>query len=333
MLASPLFWQTRKDCKTSRIPIAPGKPASMIQERGTSAKRTRADLRKSLMSSSSQEPSAPKKLAALCSQFMSSVFKNADPLNLGRSLLECNKDHLLSQARSEIVKQGHHVDSLKNCISELQQQTHAQRLELQNAQHGFVESRWEEVRLQEELSMKEKVLRDTQIRSMHEMGDMKRAQCNNWEKIMRQYNGSLHNCRRCKNRWILWMIQGDFKKWNRIMVGKCLTFPVNLQWFQAAKRLPLDTCKQSDDGKTFLVIIFYIDSSRNHPQGIHSCAPQRERRSVPQAAGSETLFPRDDNSIQKSSLYLSDFPSEAMLWIKGVEMVDSIEEFAINCWQ
>ena len=107
---------------------------------------------------------------------MTSVFKNADPSNWGRSLLECNKDHLLSQARSEIVKQEHHVDSLNNCISELQEQTHAQRLELQDAQHGFVESRWEQVRLQEEYRWRKKVLRDTQIRSMHEMGDMKRAQ-------------------------------------------------------------------------------------------------------------------------------------------------------------
>ena len=38
------------------------------------------------------------------------------------------------------------------------------------------DSRREEVRLQEELSLKEKVLGDTQIRSMHEMGEMKRAQ-------------------------------------------------------------------------------------------------------------------------------------------------------------
>ena len=62
------------------------------------------------------------------------------------------------------------------CISELQQQAYAQRLELQYAQHGYIESRREQVRLQEELSMKEEVLRDTQIRSMHEMGKMKRAQ-------------------------------------------------------------------------------------------------------------------------------------------------------------
>ena len=34
----------------------------------------------------------------------------------------------------------------------------------------------EQGRLQEELVMKEKALRDTQIRSVHEMGEMKRAQ-------------------------------------------------------------------------------------------------------------------------------------------------------------
>ena len=66
-------------------------------------------------------------------------------------------------------KQEHKVKSLNNCINELQQQTYAQRLELQDAQHGYTESRREQVRLQEELSLKEKVLRDTQIRSMHEM--------------------------------------------------------------------------------------------------------------------------------------------------------------------
>ena len=37
------------------------------------------------------------------------------------------------------------------------------------------ESRREQVRLQEELSMKEKVLRDTQIRSMHDMEKMKKS--------------------------------------------------------------------------------------------------------------------------------------------------------------
>ena len=130
MMASPLYMQSREDCGFSRMPIAPGKPAALLQERGASAKRTQADARKGLMSSSYQEPSAPEKPAAVFSlrseepgnQFKSSVFKHADPSNLGRSLLECNKDHLLSQAKSELMRQEHQVGSLNNCISELQRQ-------------------------------------------------------------------------------------------------------------------------------------------------------------------------------------------------------------------
>ena len=74
------------------------------------------------------------------------------------------------------MKQEHKVDSLSNCIREAQQQAYAQRLDLESTHHGCVESRREQVRLQEELDMKEKALRDDQIRSMYEMGEMKRAQ-------------------------------------------------------------------------------------------------------------------------------------------------------------
>ena len=121
-----------KDCLedngSSRMTTASKKLAAMMQERGASAKRTEADLRKGLKSSSFQEPSAPVKPAALFScgseetgnQFKSSFFKHADPSNLGRSLLEGNEDHLLSQARSELVRQEHYVESLNNCISEVQ---------------------------------------------------------------------------------------------------------------------------------------------------------------------------------------------------------------------
>ena len=96
--------------------------------------------------------------------------------NLGRYLFEGNKDHLLSHAKSELMRQEHQVGSLTNCIDELQQQAHAQRWELQDAHDGCIVSRREQSRLQEGLSLKERVLRDTQIRSMHEMGEMKMAQ-------------------------------------------------------------------------------------------------------------------------------------------------------------
>ena len=74
------------------------------------------------------------------------------------------------------MKQEHKVESANDCIDEPQQQTNAQLLQLHDAHHGFVESRREQVRLQEELSVKEKVLRHTQIRHIHEMGEMKGAQ-------------------------------------------------------------------------------------------------------------------------------------------------------------
>ena len=86
------------------------------------------------------------------------------------------------------------MESLNNCIDELQQEAYAQRLELEDAHHGYVESRRQQVRLQEELVMKEKVVRDAQIQSMHEMGEVKRAQ------ELRVYKNSLRSCRKFKNR-------------------------------------------------------------------------------------------------------------------------------------
>ena len=70
------------------------------------------------------------------------------------------------------MKQEFKVESLNTCISELQQQTYAQRLEWKDAHLGYAESRREQVRLLEESVMKEKALRGTQMRSVHEMGEL-----------------------------------------------------------------------------------------------------------------------------------------------------------------
>ena len=86
MLASPLYMQDRGDCKSSRTPIASGKPAAMIHMRGASAKRTRADLsrRESLTSSSSQEPGAYGKPDAMFSS------GSKEPRNLIKSCVFSN---------------------------------------------------------------------------------------------------------------------------------------------------------------------------------------------------------------------------------------------------
>ena len=51
-----------------------------------------------------------------------SIFRDADPANVANSLLEGNRDHLFTQARSELMKQEHTVESLNTCVDELQQQ-------------------------------------------------------------------------------------------------------------------------------------------------------------------------------------------------------------------
>ena len=62
------------------------------------------------------------------------------------------------------MEQEQKVESLNQCFSKLQQQACALRLEMEDAHHGYVESRQKQVRLREELAMKEKSFRKTQIK-------------------------------------------------------------------------------------------------------------------------------------------------------------------------
>ena len=147
MLAPPLYVHGRGgNYGSCQEPTASGKPeAQMMQKGGVSAQRTQDDLsrREILKSNSSQEQRASGKPDAVFSswseepgnQFESSMFKHADPFKLGSSLLEGDKDHLLGQARSELMRQEHQVGSLNSCINELQQQAYAQGLELQDVHH------------------------------------------------------------------------------------------------------------------------------------------------------------------------------------------------------
>ena len=122
------------------------------------------------------------------------------------------------------------------------------------------------------------------------------------ESHVRQYWSSFFSCRKCKSRWILWVIQETFKMWNRMIVESCLTFPVNLQWFgvlvprsAATKDCHLTHVINLDYRKTFFGYQFTtFDSSHNHYQGIHHHTTPRETGSVPQAFGTGTSFKRDE---------------------------------------
>ena len=92
--------------------------------------------------------------------------------------LKVMKIKLISHERSELMKQECQVGSLNSCVNELQQQAYAQGLELQDAHHGYVESRREQARLSEELSMKEQLLSEI----------LRYGICTKWEKLRELMN-------------------------------------------------------------------------------------------------------------------------------------------------
>ena len=80
---------------------------------------------------------------------------------------------------------------------------------------------------------------------------------------MRQYEGSLLICRKCKSRWFLWVILEIFSRCGIKLQWKILTFPANLWWFRilalcstATKDCRLTHGINLDYRKTFLEINF-----------------------------------------------------------------------------
>ena len=238
------------------------------------------------------------------------MFRSAGPSNLRGSLLESNKDRLLNQAKSDLAKQELHVESLNKCIGEQQRQTEEQRLALQGAQHGFVGSRREQVRVQKELSMKEKILRNTQIRNMHEMGEIKRAQelrvdgvsvqkLRESHETIQQLTSKLQQMQEQMNSM---NDSGDFQDVESKHSGRLShvssqpeMIPSSRSLLSRDKRLPLDTWNQSGlQENVFGNQFSTFGSPRDHPQRIQSDDVQRNREAVPEARRTKTFHTCED---------------------------------------
>ena len=96
--------------------------------------------------------------------------------NAARPALEAQSNHLLAEAKSEVLKQECRADFLDCSIREFQKQFNSSRMETDHAKLGCETSRREQARLHEELAQRERALRETRIGSIHEMGEVKRAQ-------------------------------------------------------------------------------------------------------------------------------------------------------------
>ena len=232
---------------------------------------------------------------------------------LGRSLPDGNKDHLLNQARRETMKQEHQVESLNSCISELQQQAYAQRLELEDAHHGYNESRREQSRL-EEFSMKEKALREAQIQNILEMGEMKRAHELRVDEFFVQKSRESHETIQRLTSQLQEMQEqmnsmndsGEFQEVESNHSGRlCYVpsqparLPSSRSMLGCDKRMPLDTWNMSGPQENVFGESFStFDSTRNLCQGIHHSTTPGDAGSVPVHIGTETLVAREEDRIR-----------------------------------
>ena len=147
-------------------------------------------------------------------------------------------------------------------------------LALQGAQYGFVESRREQVRLQEELSMKEEVLRKTQIRNMHEMGEIQRAQEQLIGEVSLQKFREIHETiqqltsqlQQIQEQMHSMNDSGEFQDVESNYCGRLshvssqpVMIPSSRSLLSRDKRLPLDTSNQSGlQENVFWKSIYYV---------------------------------------------------------------------------
>ena len=124
------------------------------------------------------------------------------------------------------------------CIREFQRPK-SNRLEMDNVNFGYEESFREQVRLHEELAQREKALRDTRIRNIHEVEELKRAKEMRTDEFPRNELRESHatiqeltsQVQELQER-IFSIILKNFKILSRFAVGNYPTFPVNRQLFQ-----------------------------------------------------------------------------------------------------
>ena len=167
--------------------------------------------------------------------------------------------------------------------------------------------------MQEELSMKEKALRETQIRNIHEMGEEKRAQELRVEEFFAsKLRESQETTRRLTSEMQEMQEQtnsmndsGEFQEVESIFSGNIshvpsqpAVVPSPRSLLSCDKRLPLDTWNTSGPQENvFGSQCSTIDSSRNHYGKIHDSTTPGATASVPVHIGTKTPVARDQDRI------------------------------------
>ena len=162
--------------------------------------------------------------------------------------------------------------------------------------------------------MKEQVLRSTQIRNMHEMGEIKRAQELRTDEVsveklrenhqtIQQFTSHLQQMQEQMNSM---NDSGDFQDVKSNCSGRLshvssqpAMIPSSRALLSRDKRLPLDTRNQSRLPENVFGNQFStFDSLRDVPERIPSDDVQRNRETVPEAERTKTSYTSEDRQNQ-----------------------------------
>ena len=104
------------------------------------------------------------------------LFRFSNPeKNVWSVFLEEQQDYMLAEEKSDVRKQERRADFLDTSLRDLRRQIDSNRLEIYCTNQGYEESRTDLAKFREELAHRERLLRETQIRSFHEVGELKKA--------------------------------------------------------------------------------------------------------------------------------------------------------------
>ena len=93
-----------------------------------------------------------------------------------RTVLEAQKEQLLAKAKSEILKYGNKSSLTEDYTRGLKCQIEFQELDLRRVLEEYAESRREKDLLHQEVADRERALRETHVRGIHEVEALKRVQ-------------------------------------------------------------------------------------------------------------------------------------------------------------
>ena len=146
--------------------------------------------------------------------------------------------------------------------------------------------------------MKEKVLRDTQTRSIHEMGKMKRAQELRVDEFSVQKLRESHETIRrltsqLQDSGEFQEVESNYSVRLSYVPSQSAAIPSSRSMLTCDKRWPFDTWNAPGLQENFFINQFSIFGSlRNPSQGIHYCATPRKTESVAQAVETGTFRKR-----------------------------------------